>query len=93
MQEIYARVFEDMKKSLLQLDEFCLELAQNVTVDVIPGENDPSDDAFPQQPLNRAYFPKSYSCGHMNSVTNPYLFSLEDALILGTSGIFYGKKY
>ena len=78
-----------MKKSLIDIDELCLDLAQNVTVDVMPGENDPSDDALPQQALNRAYFPKSYACGHLNSVTNPYLFTLEDATILGTSGISF----
>jgi len=52
----------------------------------MPGENDPSDDVLPQQPLNRAYFPKGYGCGYLNAVTNPYLFSLDNTHILGTSG-------
>jgi DNA polymerase II small subunit/DNA polymerase delta subunit B len=86
VQEMYAKVFEDMKKTLQELDSLCLDLSQNVTVDIMPGENDPSDDAMPQQPLNRAYFPSAYSSGNLNSASNPYVFSLDDVEILGTSG-------
>lgn len=75
-----------MRKSLEMLDNFCYDLSQNVTVDVMPGEADPSDDALPQQPLNRAYFPKGYAVGHLNAVTNPYHFSMDETHILGTSG-------
>lgn len=86
MEELYARVFQDLKKSLEMIDSFCYDLSQNVTVDIMPGDNDPSDDALPQQPINRAYFPKGYACGHLNAVTNPYQFSVDETRILGTSG-------
>jgi len=86
VEELYARVFQDMKKSLESLDDFCSELSQNVTLDIMPGDNDPTDDALPQQPINRAYFRKGFSNGHLNAVTNPYLFRLENTHILGTSG-------
>jgi len=87
VEELYTRVFNDLKKSLSKLDEFCSEISQNVTLDIMPGDSDPSDDVLPQQPINRAYFPKGFSNGHLNAVTNPYMFSLDNTHILGTSGI------
>ena len=79
-------MFDEMKKSLGVLDEFCHDLAKNVTIDVMPGESDPSDDTIPQQPINKAYFPKSYACEHLKAVSNPYHFEMDGVNILGTSG-------
>jgi DNA polymerase delta subunit 2 len=86
VQELYTKIFEEMKKTLGVLDDLCYEIAQNVTVDVMPGENDPSDNALPQHPLNRAYFPKAFSCGHLISASNPHSFSMDETDIIGTSG-------
>ena len=83
---MYAKMFEEMKKTLTQIDDFCYELAQNVTVDIMPGDSDPSDDTIPQQPINKAYFPKSKGNDYLKAVPNPHNFELDGVNILGTSG-------
>lgn len=40
-------MFDEMKKTLILVDDLCHELAKNVTIDIMPGESDPSDDTIP----------------------------------------------
>ncbi|KAK9880463.1 hypothetical protein WA026_011709 [Henosepilachna vigintioctopunctata] len=68
------------------LDEFLCDICRYIEVDVLPGENDPSNHIMPQQPLHRCMFPKSSKYMSLNRVSNPYKFSLNDSTILGTSG-------
>jgi DNA polymerase delta subunit 2 len=86
IQELYQKMYGEIGKTMRVVDDIVEELVQSITVDIMPGENDPSDEALPQQPLNRAYFPKSYNYGQLSAVTNPYEFCIDDTTILGTSG-------
>ena len=85
-EELHAKVFQNMQSSMALLDEFFFELSQSINVDLMPGENDPSDDTLPQQPINRTYFPKSYRCANFSAVTNPHAFQIGETHFLGTAG-------
>ncbi|KAL3285977.1 hypothetical protein HHI36_000491 [Cryptolaemus montrouzieri] len=67
-------------------DRFLSQLCQIIEVDVMPGENDPSNHILPQQPLHYCMFPKSSKYNSSNQVPNPYKCSLNGLQILGTSG-------
>ena len=79
-------MYQEIGKSMRTLDELLEEMVQSINVDIMPGEQDPSDEALPQQPMNKAYFSKSYRHNQLNTVSNPYEFSINETLILGTSG-------
>lgn len=68
------------------LDEFLYNLCQIIDVDIMPGENDPSNHILPQQPLHHCMFPKSSKYKSLNQVLNPYKCSLNGVRILGSSG-------
>ncbi|XP_015838416.1 DNA polymerase delta subunit 2 [Tribolium castaneum] len=68
------------------LDKFLLQLGQVIDVDVMPGENDPSNRILPQKPMHRCMFPQSGVYKSVNQVSNPYFYSLGGVRILGTSG-------
>jgi len=89
VEELYQQTFKRMEKSIHILDNFFLELSKSLKVDIMAGDNDPSDKSLPQQPLNRAYFPKSHVSQNFCAVTNPYKFQVGDVCVLGTSGIFH----
>jgi len=58
-----------------------------VSVDVMPGENDPAIFALPQKPLPAFFFPRSRKFSpRFQRVTNPYQFELENFRFLGHSG-------
>lgn len=88
VQDTLARLQQELGKALKSLDSFFLDMAPKIPVDVMAGEQDPSDARWPQQPLNQSYFQSSYEFGNLNSVTNPYEFELDKMTILGTSGTF-----
>lgn len=73
-------------RAVKSVDELMAVWSKSVHVDLMPGEFDPSNFMLPQQPLHQCMFPKSGGCGAFKSVTNPYEFTVEDRLILGTSG-------
>ncbi len=60
----------------------------SIPVDLLPGENDPSNYMLPQQPLHKCMFPlaRKHRAGNLNLVTNPYRAELDGRLIVGTSG-------
>ncbi|XP_044744884.1 DNA polymerase delta subunit 2 [Coccinella septempunctata] len=68
------------------LDEFLLKICQIIDVDIMPGENDPSNHILPQQPLHHCMFPKSSKYRSLNQVPNPYKCLLDGVKVLGTSG-------
>lgn len=73
-------------KAVNDVDELMRAWSKSVNVDLMPGEFDPSNLMLPQQPFHPCMFPKSSPCGAFRSVSNPYECSIEDRLVLGTSG-------
>lgn len=74
------------KDAVTALDDFLLQLAAGVDVDLMPGEFDPSSFALPQQPLHHCMLPCTAPLATMHCVTNPYDFSVDGVRILGSSG-------
>lgn len=68
------------------LDELLLQLVASLPVDVMPGQNDPTNFTLPQQPLHRCMFPLSSLYPTLQLVSNPYLASIDGVRFLGTSG-------
>ncbi|CAA7406527.1 unnamed protein product [Spirodela intermedia] len=77
-----SRVFEPIK----ELDMSLTQLAASVSVDIMPGANDPANFSLPQQPLNRCLFPGASLYNTFTSCTNPHIFELDGVWFLGTSG-------
>lgn len=76
----------DVLSSLKKVDAFLGSLCSSVNVDLMPGEFDPANHLMPQQPMHYCMFPEVTQHKSFMGVTNPYRFSLEERLILGTSG-------
>lgn len=77
------------------LDDFLSELLPNVPVTLLPGENDPANVSFPQQPIHTAMFPRSREFaampgsnepGWFDAVTNPWEGEVDGWRLLGTGG-------
>ncbi|KAJ1957127.1 DNA polymerase delta small subunit Cdc1 [Dispira parvispora] len=72
--------------ALQQVDTFLEDLASSVTVDVMPGPNDPANHAMPQQPLHTSLFPQTAQLSTFTSHTNPAWFDIDGVRLLGTGG-------
>ncbi|SPN97254.1 related to dna polymerase delta small subunit [Cephalotrichum gorgonifer] len=77
------------------LDDFLAEILPSIPVTILPGADDPSTAALPQQPIHSAMFPKaraytaadpSQGPGWFDSVTNPWEGEVEGWRFLGTGG-------
>lgn len=73
-------------EAMKRLDEFVMQLASCVPVDIMPGEFDPANHTVPQQPFHRCMFPQAAAYPTFQSVTNPYEAVIGGLRILGTSG-------
>ncbi|KAJ8981894.1 hypothetical protein NQ317_007286 [Molorchus minor] len=73
-------------EAVKNFDYFLLQLCELVDVDVMPGENDPSNHILPQRPMHCCMFPNSSVYKSLNLVTNPYFCSVDGIKIFGTSG-------
>lgn len=69
-----------------EVDEALAVLASSVSVDFMPGHNDPTNVTLPQQPLHRCLFPLAGAYAIVKGVSNPYAFELAGLRFLGTSG-------
>lgn len=67
-------------------DNFLASLCQYIDVDVMPGENDPSNHILPQKQMHFCMFPESAVYNTLNLVSNPYFCSLEGVKVIGNSG-------
>ena len=77
-------------------DGFLASLLPSMPVTLLPGENDPSNASYPQQPIHNAMFTaaRQYSAdptsksqaGWFDTVTNPWEAEVEGWRILGTGG-------
>uniref|UniRef100_A0A8D0HR76 DNA polymerase delta subunit 2 n=1 Tax=Sphenodon punctatus TaxID=8508 RepID=A0A8D0HR76_SPHPU len=73
-------------EAVKMLDEILLQLSISVPVDVMPGEFDPTNYTFPQQPLHRCMFPLASAYSTLQLVTNPYQANIDGIRFLGSSG-------
>lgn len=78
-----------------QLDDFLTELLPTLPVTLLPGEHDPANASFPQQPIHTAMFtrsrayaatPGSSERGWLDTVTNPWEGEVDGWRVLGTGG-------
>jgi DNA polymerase delta subunit 2 len=78
------------------LDTFLSTLLPTIPVTLLPGELDPANASYPQQPIHSAMFPKartyastpgsSTEPGWLDPVTNPWEGEVEGWRVLGTGG-------
>ncbi|KAF7667921.1 hypothetical protein LDENG_00042190 [Lucifuga dentata] len=68
------------------LDELLLQLVASVSVDVMPGQYDPTNYTLPQQPLHRCMFPLSSVYPTLQLASNPFQANIDGVRFLGTSG-------
>ncbi|KAI0198985.1 DNA polymerase alpha/epsilon subunit B-domain-containing protein [Astrocystis sublimbata] len=77
------------------LDEFLSTLLPTIPITLLPGEHDPANLSFPQQPIHPAMFPLSRAytvapgsldSGWLDTVTNPWEGEVDGWRVLGTSG-------
>ncbi len=82
-----AKAASRLAAPLREADLLLTQLASALPVDLMPGRNDPSNAALPQQPLHACLLPHAarYSAT-MQRVTNPHECSLDGVRLLGTSG-------
>lgn len=73
-------------ESIKMLDEILLQLSASVSVDVMPGQYDPTNYTLPQQPLHHCMFPQAAVYSTLQLVTNPYQAIIDGVRFLGTSG-------
>lgn len=77
------------------LDDFLSELLPTLPVTLLPGEHDPANTSFPQQPIHTAMFPRSRvfaaapgsgERGWFDTSTNPWTGEVDGWRMLGTGG-------
>lgn len=68
------------------LDDLLLQLVSSVSVDVMPGQYDPTNYTLPQQPLHRCMLPLSSVYPTLQLAPNPYQADIDGIRFLGTSG-------
>ncbi|KJP89715.1 hypothetical protein AK88_00675 [Plasmodium fragile] len=74
------------EKDMKTVDAFLASLCPAVYVDLMPGENDPTDAILPQQPFPNLFFKTAKSYNSFQCVTNPYLFSVDNVNVCCMSG-------
>ena len=52
----------------------------------MPGDKDPTNLMWPNQPLHSCMFPETKKTGNLNLVPNPYEASIDGRIVLGTDG-------
>ncbi|XP_058207549.1 DNA polymerase delta small subunit isoform X2 [Rhododendron vialii] len=85
-QNLASKDQSKMSEPVKELDILLTQIAAGVPLDIMPGPNDPSNFALPQQPLHRCLFPGSSAYNTFKSCTNPHSFELDNIRFLGTSG-------
>ncbi|RMZ74073.1 dna polymerase delta subunit 2 [Pyrenophora seminiperda CCB06] len=80
-----------------RLDDFLCDMLPTIPITLLPGTNDPSNVALPQQPLHPALFPKTRlyaespiesneSLNGFDAVTNPWTGDINGYRVLATGG-------
>ena len=82
-----AKAASRLAGPLREADLLLTQLAAALPVDLMPGRNDPSNGALPQQPLHACLLPGAARYpATLNRVTNPHEFDVAGLRVLGTSG-------
>lgn len=68
------------------LDSKLAALSDSVPVDLMPGDQEPTNVTLPQGPLHKGLFKEASKQDGFQTVTNPYLFEMNGVQFLGTSG-------
>eukprot|EP00828_Plagiopyla_frontata_P012236 TRINITY_DN1695_c0_g1_i1.p2 TRINITY_DN1695_c0_g1~~TRINITY_DN1695_c0_g1_i1.p2 ORF type:complete len:203 (+),score=35.17 TRINITY_DN1695_c0_g1_i1:183-791(+) len=76
----------DAQEAFNQLDENIVELAQNLSIDLIPGDNDCTALFWPQNSLPKFFFPLTSKYSNLHLLNNPFKVIYNDRLIVGSSG-------
>lgn len=69
-----------------EFDDMIKQLLETMYVDVIPGENDPTNVALPQEKIPRFMFPQCGAFKTFKTVSNPYSFIIDGQKWITTSG-------
>ncbi|ORX79900.1 hypothetical protein LY90DRAFT_447324, partial [Neocallimastix californiae] len=76
----------DYQEYLKQLDRLLSTVSSCVPIDIMPGDNDPVNRSFPQQPLHSSFFKETNLSDACQMATNPHYCEIDHLNILGTSG-------
>ncbi|CAL1372386.1 unnamed protein product [Linum trigynum] len=85
-QNLASKDQSKLSDPIKELDILLTQIAAGLPLDIMPGPNDPTNFALPQQPLHRCLFPSSRVYNTFRSCTNPHCFELDKIKFLGTSG-------
>ncbi|XP_021893900.1 DNA polymerase delta small subunit isoform X2 [Carica papaya] len=85
-QNLSSRDQSRLSEPIKELDILLTQIAAGLSLDIMPGPNDPANFSLPQQPLHRCLFPGSATYNTFRSCTNPHCFELDNVRFLGTSG-------
>lgn len=85
-QEQFKNVYAAINLKMKLADEFLQSVSSTVSIDLMPGDNDPVQAFLPQQPISKYYFPKSSMNSSFARVSNPYIFLQDGIHVLGVSG-------
>ena len=69
-----------------QLDSLLVQLVGSLSVDLMPGPQDPTTAMLPQQPLHKVTLRQAGRVPTLATVTNPYTCSLAGRLIITVAG-------
>jgi len=76
----------DYQQYLKQLDMLLSTLSSCIPIDIMPGENEPTNLSFPQQPLHSSFFKNTNLSDACQMATNPHYCEIDHLSVLGTSG-------
>ncbi|KAL8144198.1 hypothetical protein V2J09_017230 [Rumex salicifolius] len=85
-QNLTSKDLSKLSEPINELDILLTQIVSGVSLDIMPGENDPANFALPQQPLHRCLFPGASAYNTFKSCANPHEFELDNVRFLGTSG-------
>jgi DNA polymerase delta subunit 2 len=77
---------QTLRTALQDLDTLLASFADQLPVDIMGGESDPTNFSLPQQRMSPYLFPLAAKYSAFTAVSNPYEFSVDGLRVLCTSG-------
>jgi len=81
-----ARSIRVRKNALRTADAFFSQVASALPVELMPGQEDPTNFSMPQEPMHPYLFTEVRKCKDFKAVRNPYEASVAGLNVLGHSG-------